>query len=101
MRVYSAEGELIAEFGDTRRIPITLDQVPRDFINALLATEDQRFYEHSGVDFQGLVRAFLKLITTQSKSEGASTITMQVARNYYLSRAKRFSRKITEIFLAW
>jgi len=101
MRVYSAEGTLIAEFGDTRRIPITLDQVPRDFINALLSTEDQRFYEHSGVDFQGLVRAFLKLITTQTKSEGASTITMQVARNYYLSRAKRFSRKITEIFLAW
>ncbi len=101
MRVYSADDKLIAEFGDTRRIPITLDQVPKDFINALLSTEDQRFYEHSGVDIQGLLRAFIKLLVTRTKSEGASTITMQVARNYYLSRAKQFSRKITEIFLAW
>ncbi|WP_196138844.1 penicillin-binding protein 1A [Aliikangiella sp. G2MR2-5] len=101
MRVYSSDNKLIAEFGETRRIPITLDQVPRDFINALLSTEDKRFYEHSGVDFQGLLRAFINLAATGTKSQGASTITMQVARNYYLSRAKRFSRKITEIFLAW
>lgn len=101
MRVYSKDHQLIAEFGETRRIPITLDQVPENFINALLSTEDQRFYEHSGVDLLGVLRAFANLAITRTKSQGASTITMLVARNYYLSRAKRFSRKITEMFLAW
>ncbi|MET1256303.1 penicillin-binding protein 1A [Aliikangiella maris] len=101
MKIYSSDHQLIAEFGDKRRIPITLDQVPKDFINALLATEDQRFYQHSGVDFWGVMRAFANLILTQRKAQGASTITMMVARNYYLSREKRFSRKFTEMFLAW
>ncbi|TQV74623.1 PBP1A family penicillin-binding protein [Aliikangiella marina] len=101
MSIYAKDGQLIDEFGDRRRIPITLDQVPKDFINALLATEDQRFYEHSGVDLLGVMRAFLNLAVTQTKSQGASTITMLVARNYYLSREKRFSRKFTEMFLAW
>ena len=101
MSIYSADQQLISEIGDIRRIPITLDQVPKDFINALLSTEDQRFYEHSGVDIRGVLRALIKLAVTQTKSEGASTITMQVARNYYLNREKRFSRKFTEMFLAW
>lgn len=101
MSIYSNDGQLIDEFGDKRRIPITLDQVPQDFINALLSTEDQRFYEHSGVDVLGVLRAFLNLAITQTKSQGASTITMLVARNYYLTREKRFSRKFTEMFLAW
>jgi penicillin-binding protein 1A len=101
MRVYSSDKKLIAEFGNKKRIPITLDQVPQNFINALLATEDERFYQHSGVDFLGVLRAVQRLIVTQTKSQGASTITMQVARNYYLTRAKRFSRKFTEMFLAW
>lgn len=101
MSIYANDGQLIDEFGDRRRIPITLDQVPKDFINALLATEDQRFYEHSGVDILGVMRAFINLAITQTKSQGASTITMLVARNYYLSREKRFSRKFTEMFLAW
>lgn len=101
MSIYSNDNQLIDEFGDQRRIPITLDQVPKDFINALLSTEDQRFYEHSGVDFWGVFRAFINLAVTQTKSQGASTITMLVARNYYLSREKRFSRKFTEMFLAW
>ncbi|WP_444995762.1 penicillin-binding protein 1A [Aliikangiella sp. IMCC44359] len=101
MKIYSSDNQLIAEFGDKRRIPITLDQVPKDFINALLSTEDQRFYEHSGVDLWGVLRAFTNLIVTQSKGQGASTITMLVARNYYLTREKRFSRKFTEMFLAW
>jgi len=101
MRVYSLDNQLIAEFGDTKRIPITLDQVPQNFTNALLSTEDQRFYQHSGVDFLGVLRAFANLAMTGRKSQGASTITMLVARNYYLTRVKRFSRKITEMFLAW
>jgi len=101
MSVYSKDGQLINEFGDIRRIPITLDQVPQDFINALLSTEDVRFYQHSGVDFKGVLRAIFKLASTGTKSQGASTITMLVARNYYLSREKRFSRKFTEMFVAW
>lgn len=101
MSVYSKDGQLINEFGDIRRIPITLDQVPQDFINALLSTEDVRFYEHSGVDFKGVIRAMFKLVSTGTKSQGASTITMLVARNYYLTREKRFSRKFTEMFVAW
>jgi len=101
MSVYAKDGQLINEFGDIRRIPITLDQVPQDFLNALLSTEDVRFYEHSGVDLKGVIRAIFKLATTGTKSQGASTITMLVARNYYLTRAKRFSRKFTEMFVAW
>jgi len=101
MSVYSKDGQLINEFGDIRRVPISLDQVPQDFINALLATEDVRFYEHSGVDFRGVARAILKLASTGTKSQGASTITMLVARNYYLTREKRFSRKFTEMFVSW
>jgi len=101
MSVYSKDGQLINVFGDVRRIPITLGQVPQDFINALLSTEDVRFYQHSGVDLKGVLRAVFKLATTGTKSQGASTITMLVARNYYLSREKRFSRKFTEMFVAW
>ncbi|MDQ7050218.1 MAG: transglycosylase domain-containing protein [Enterobacterales bacterium] len=101
MSVYSKDGQLINEFGDIRRIPITLDQVPQDFINALLSTEDVRFYQHSGVDFKGVARAVVHLLTTGTKGQGASTITMLVARNYFLSREKRFSRKFTEMFVAW
>lgn len=101
MSVFAKDGQLINEFGNVRRIPITLDQVPQDFINALLATEDVRFYEHTGVDPKGVLRAILNLATTGTKSQGASTITMLVARNYYLTREKRFSRKFTEMFVAW
>ncbi len=101
MSVYAKDGQLINEFGAIRRIPITLDDVPQDFVNALLATEDVRFFEHSGVDLKGVLRAVFKLAMTGTKSQGASTITMLVARNYYLSREKRFSRKFTEMFVAW
>ena len=101
MSIYSKDGQLINEFGDIRRIPITIDDVPKDFINALLSTEDVRFYQHSGVDLKGVLRAIFKLAATGTKSQGASTITMLVARNYFLSREKRFSRKFTEMFVAW
>lgn len=101
MTVYSNDGELIAEFGDKRRIPVTLDEVPQTFIDALIATEDKRFYEHSGVDFWGVMRAFVNNITTGTRSQGASTITQLVARNVYLNRKKTFTRKFREIFLAW
>lgn len=100
LRVYSADGKLIAEFGEARRTPIHLNQVPPDLINAILATEDRRFYDHSGVDFRGLMRAGMHLLTNVSIKQGGSTITMQVARNYFLTRKKTFIRKISEILLA-
>ncbi|MEE4244982.1 MAG: transglycosylase domain-containing protein, partial [Kangiellaceae bacterium] len=101
MTVFTSDGELIAEFGDKRRIPVTLDEVPEQFINALIATEDKRFYEHSGVDFWGVIRAIITNVTTGSRSQGASTLTQLVARNVYLDRKKTFTRKIREMFLAW
>ncbi len=100
MKVYTSDNKLIGEFGEKRRIPITLDQVPTLLQKAVIATEDQRFYEHSGVDFIGLVRAVKQLALTGRKEQGASTITMQVARNFFLSRKKTYSRKINEILLA-
>ncbi len=100
LRVYSAENSLIAEFGEQRRIPITLQEVPDLMIKAILAAEDDRFYSHPGVDWQGILRAVMQLIRTGEKTQGGSTITMQVARNFFLSREKTYLRKLNEIFLA-
>ncbi len=100
LRVYSADGKLMAEFGEARRSPIHLNQVPKDLINAILATEDRRFYDHPGVDFRGIIRAGIHLVTNMAIKQGGSTITMQVARNYFLTRKKTFIRKISEILLA-
>jgi penicillin-binding protein 1A len=100
LRVYSREGELLAEYGANRRSPVALEQIPKPLIQAILATEDQRFYSHPGVDFIGLFRAFKVLAATGQKSQGASTITMQVARNFFLTHKKTYVRKIREIFLA-
>ncbi len=101
LRVYSADGKLIGEFGEQRCLPVKLAQMPSTLINAFLDVEDQRFFEHKGVDFYSLVRAFKQLVATGRKQEGASTITMQVARNYFLNREKTFTRKINEILLAF
>lgn len=100
LRVYTNDGQLIAEFGELHRNPIPLNQVPPILIKAILATEDQRFYEHPGVDMYGLLRAVNQMISTGTKGQGGSTITMQVARNFYLTRKKTFIRKIVEIMLA-
>lgn len=100
LKVYTADGKLIGEFGEIRRSPVTLDQVPKPLIDAVLATEDQRYYEHPGVDIFGIFRAVRELIITGKKSQGASTITMQVARNFFLTRKKTYSRKINEMLLA-
>jgi len=101
LRVYSEDHSLIAEFGEQRRIPVSLDQVPDTMIKAILAAEDNRFYQHPGVDWQGILRASLQLIKTGEKTQGGSTITMQVARNFFLSREKTYLRKLNEIFLAF
>ena len=100
LRVYSADGELIAEFGEQRRKPIGYAELPQAVVDAILATEDDRFFEHPGVDYQGLLRAAVELIRTGQKRQGGSTITMQVARNFFLSAEKTYLRKLTEIFLA-
>lgn len=100
LRVYSNDGKLMAEFGEAKRSPIRLNQVPKDLINAVLATEDRRFYDHAGVDLRGLLRAGVHLLANVSIKQGGSTITMQVARNYFLTRKKTFVRKLSEILLA-
>ncbi|MBN2689656.1 MAG: PBP1A family penicillin-binding protein [Gammaproteobacteria bacterium] len=100
LKIYSATGTLIGEYGTKRRTPISISQVPPTLITAILDTEDQRFYEHNGVDFLGLVRAAKVLISTGQKLQGASTITMQVARNFFLTRRKTYTRKLREILLA-
>lgn len=100
LRIYTSDGKLMAEYGEKRRIPVAYEDVPQQFYNALIAAEDENFYSHIGVDFKGLARAAYELITTGKKRSGGSTITMQVAKNYYLSSEKTFTRKFTEILLA-
>ncbi len=100
LRVYSSDGVLLAEFGDERRSPVTIDQVPKELIWAVLATEDQRYFEHPGVDLIGLIRASMAVISSGRKSQGASTITMQVARNFFLTSQKTYGRKLNEMLLA-
>ena len=100
LRVYSRDGSLLAEFGEKQRIPVVMDEVPMQLRQAFLAAEDERFMEHPGVDYRGLIRAVLNQILTGDKSQGGSTITMQVARNFFLSREKTYLRKLNEIFLA-
>jgi penicillin-binding protein 1A len=100
MRVYSAEGALLGEFGEERRNLTPIDDIPQVMKDAVLAIEDSRFFEHGGVDYKGLLRAALANLG-KAKSQGASTITMQVARNVYLSSEKTFTRKIYEILLTF
>lgn len=100
LRVYTEDGLLIAEFGNKKRTPIRYQDLPPLLVKALLAAEDDRFFEHPGVDYQGLLRAAANLITTGEKSQGGSTITMQVARNFFLTREKTYLRKLNEILLA-
>jgi len=100
LRVYTRDGRLIAEFGEKRRTPLEFEQIPDLMVKAVLAAEDERFYQHPGVDWQGLTRAVVHLIRTGEKGPGGSTITMQVARNFFLGREKTYVRKINEILLA-
>jgi penicillin-binding protein 1A len=101
LRVYSRDRQLLAEFGEKRRTPVTIDDVPPLLVKAFLAAEDDTFFSHSGVDFPGLASAAIELLRTGEKRRGGSTITMQVARNYFLSSEKTYLRKLTEILLAF
>lgn len=100
LRIYSLDGKLIAEYGEKRRKPRTLKEIPQQLIQAVVATEDQRYFEHPGIDPIGLMRAGVELVTTGKKLQGGSTITMQVARNFFLTRKKTYIRKFREILLA-
>lgn len=100
MRVMSRDGKLIGQFGEQKRSPLRYPDIPQPFINALLAAEDDGFFEHSGIDLGGLARAVSELVITGRKRSGGSTLTMQVARNYFLSLERTFMRKFNEILLA-
>ena len=100
LRVYSSDAKLIAEFGEMRRSPIAFADIPEDFISALLAAEDDNFANHYGVDLTSLMRAATQILKSGQIQTGGSTITMQVAKNFFLTSERSFSRKITEILLA-
>ena len=101
LRVYSTEGILIGEFGEERRAVVAIGEVPEIMKRAILAAEDERFYQHIGVDYQGVIRAAYSNLTSGGKRQGASTITMQVARNFFLSSEKTLTRKLYEALLAF
>ena len=101
MRIYTQDKKLIAVYGEKKRIPVTFSEIPEDLKNAFIAAEDNRFYSHSGVDYIGLLRAFKSFVSTGNVTQGGSTITMQVARNFYLTREKKIIRKLREILLAY
>ena len=100
MQIYSLDGKLISQFGEKKRTPMALEDMPQQLIDAILATEDDRFYHHFGVDPIGVMRAVVGKLMGQNKG-GASTITMQVARNFFLTREQTYTRKIREVFLAF
>lgn len=100
LTVYSADGKVISVFGEKRRIPTSIDDLPQQLKQAFISSEDDRFYQHPGIDWQGITRAVLELIRTGEKGQGGSTITQQLARNFFLSSEKTYVRKIKEIMLA-
>ncbi len=100
LRIYSRDMKLISEYGEKRRQPVSYDQLPQPLVQAILAAEDERFFSHNGVDLKGLLRAAVELARYREIRSGGSTITMQVARNFFLGREQRFLRKFNEIVLA-
>jgi penicillin-binding protein 1A len=101
LRVYSADGRLIGEFGEERRAVVKISQVPTPLIGAIVAAEDERFYQHRGVDYIGVARAAISNFVSGGVRQGASTITMQVARNFFLSKERTLTRKFNEVLLAF
>ena len=101
LRIFSRDGHLISEIGERRRIPVTYEDVPPHVVQAFIAAEDRRFFEHSGIDYRGVLRAFSRLVRTGNASGGGgSTLTQQLARDYFLTREQTLKRKLTEAFLA-
>ena len=100
LRIYDKNEVLLAEYGEHRRIPVTYEEIPANLISALVSVEDDQFWEHFGVDPVALMAAAYELVTTGNKTRGGSTLTMQVARNFFLSPEKTYTRKLNEILLA-
>lgn len=100
MLIYSEDGKLIAQFGEKRRIPVKFSDIPQQLINALIATEDSRFYDHYGLDPIGIARAIYIAATSGNATQGASTITQQLARNFFLNNERKLMRKVKEAFIA-
>ena len=101
LRIFSRDGRLIEEVGERRRILVTWDELPPFVVQAFVSAEDGRFFEHPGIDYQGIMRALFFLVTSGEISGGGSTITQQLARDYFLTREQLFTRKLREAFLAW
>src|SRR5690349_20848620 len=101
LRVYSSDGALLGEFGEERRAFVAISDVPKSMVNAILAAEDERFYQHRGVDYIGVGRAAVSNFVSGGVRQGASTITMQVARNFFLSKERTMTRKFNEMLLAF
>ncbi len=101
LRIYTAEGILIGEFGEERRAVVSIAEVPAQLKNAIIAAEDERFYQHAGIDYVGVLRAAYANLVAGGRRQGASTITMQVARNFFLSSEKTLTRKLYEALLAF
>ncbi|WP_238843378.1 penicillin-binding protein 1A [Thiomicrorhabdus xiamenensis] len=101
LRIETQDGKLITEIGTKKRVPLEYPEIPERMTQAIIAAEDESFFEHNGVDFKGLGRAVYQLVTTGEKKSGGSTITMQVARNFFLSKEKTYLRKLNEIILSY
>jgi len=101
LRIFTRDGQLISEIGERRRILVTFDDLPPHVVNAFVAAEDRRFFVHPGVDYRGIIRAFVQLAVTGEISSGGSTLTQQLARDYFLTRERQFTRKLREAFLAY
>jgi len=101
LRVYTRGGQLVAQIGEQRRIPVTYEQIPATVREAFLAAEDDRFFRHHGIDYAGVLRAAAVNLFTGNRAQGASTITMQVARNMFLTQKREWRRKLQEVFLTW
>lgn len=100
MKIYTADHKLIGEFGESKRIPVSLEEIPEKLRQAFIAIEDSRFYEHSGIDPVGIMRAIAVAFSSSENIQGASTITQQLARNFFLSRERTLQRKLREIFIS-
>lgn len=101
LRIYTRDGRLLAVYGEKRRIPLDYAQIPQTMVNAFVAAEDEHFWEHPGVDMEGMARAAVHYATTGERTQGGGTITMQLARNFFLTPEKTFTRKMREVFLAF
>jgi penicillin-binding protein 1A len=102
LRIFSRDGYLISEIGERRRILVTYDDLPQHVVDAFVASEDQRFFIHPGIDYRGILRAFVRFVSTGNfEGGGGSTLTQQLARDYFLTREQKFTRKIREAFLAY